>query len=91
MLLYMSVLRSEQFAFREKFTPSPVERVGFRFCARPVKCYEHLTGLVRRTVVYGPCAVFWLVVKPNGLPTFGYGWQAVFVLCWVPLTAECGA
>ena len=29
MLLYMSVLRSEQLTFREKFTPSPVERVPF--------------------------------------------------------------
>ena len=55
-----------------------------------VKHYEHLTGLARRIAVNGPRAVFWLVMKSNGLPTFGYGWQAVFVSRWVSLTAKCG-
>ena len=50
-----------------------------------VKHYEHLTSFT-----YGPCAVFWLVMKSNGLPTFEYGWQAVFVSRWMSLTAECG-
>ena len=51
---------------------SPVK--GFLvFCAEPVKCHEHCLGS-HRFICAALLCVFWLVMKPNGLPTFGYGW-----------------